>query len=224
MPYSFGVNEEFLASPRIDNLTSVYASLEALLTDDERNGICVAACLDNEEVGSSTPEGADGDFLQKILRRVAYALHFDEEEYCKALACSYLLSLDNAHAAHPNHPEKCDPTNRPCMGSGVLIKAHACGAYITEALSAAVLKTIFEKANVPHAYFYNRSDVASGSTLAGMAVRYVSIPGADIGIPQLAMHSACECIAYTDYEALENGLNAYYSAVISINGDDVVIG
>ena len=223
-PYEFGANDEFLAAPRIDNLASAYAALQSLISHEAGQGICVAALLNHEEIGSRAFDGADCDFLNNVLRRIAYALRFDDNEYYKALASSVLLSADNAHAVHPNHPEKCDPTNRPCLGSGVLIKGHASGAYVTESLSAAIVKTVFEKANVPHQYFYNRSDVASGSTLAGMAVRYVSIPGADIGIPQLAMHSACECIAYTDYEALENGLNAYYSAVISINGDDVVIG
>ena len=222
-PYEFGANNEFLAAPRIDNLASAYAALQSLIFHEAGQGICVAALLNHEEIGSRAFDGADCDFLNNVLRRIAYALRFDDNEYYKALASSFLISADNAHAVHPNHPEKCDPTNRPCLGSGVLIKGHASGAYVTEALSAAIVKTVFEKANVPHQYFYNRSDVASGSTLAGMAVRYVSIPGADIGIPQLAMHSACECIAYTDYEALENGLNAYYSAVISINGDDVEI-
>ena len=222
-PYEFGANNEFLAAPRIDNLASGYAALQSLIFHEAGSGICVAALLNHEEIGNNAFDGADCDFLNNVLRRIAYALRFDDNEYYKALASSFLVSADNSHAVHPNHPEKCDPTNRPCMGSGVLIKAHACGAYITEALSAAVLKTIFEKADVPHAYFYNRSDVASGSTLAGVAVRHVCVPGVDIGIPQLAMHSACECIAYADYEALENGLNAYYSAAISINGNEVAI-
>ena len=104
-PYSFGINGEFLASPRIDNLTSVCASLEALTSHGESGGICVAACLDNEEVGSRTMQGAGGDFLENVLRRIAYALKFDDNEYYKALAASFLISLDNAHAMHPNHPD-----------------------------------------------------------------------------------------------------------------------
>jgi aspartyl aminopeptidase len=221
MPYSFGVNDEFLASPRIDNLTSVYASLEALISGVDLSGICVAACLDNEEVGSTTPEGADSDFLQKILRRIAYALHFDEEEYCKALACSYLLSLDNAHAVHPNHPEKADPTNKAMLGGGIVIKNHANKAYTTNALSAAILKTIFNRNGVKYQAFFNRSDVRSGSTLGAAALRHTGMLGADAGLAQLAMHSSCECFAKADYKELVAGLNALYSACLTIDEDGV---
>ena len=223
MPYSFGMDNEFLASPRIDNLTSVYASLEALVTDGERTGICVAACLDNEEVGSTTPEGADSDFLQKILHRVAYALHFDEEEYCKALACSYLLSLDNAHAVHPNHPEKADPTNKAVLGGGIVIKNHANKAYTTNAMSSAVLKTIFNKNGVKYQAFFNRSDVRSGSTLGAAALRHTGMMGADAGLAQLAMHSSCECFAKSDYKELVAGLNALYTATFIVEDDGVKV-
>ena len=191
IPYSFGVNDEFLASPRIDNLTSVYASLEALTSGLDFSGICVAACLDNEEVGSTTPEGADSDFLQKVLRRIAYALHFDEEEYCKALACSYLLSLDNAHAVHPNHPEKADITNKAVLGGGIVIKNHANKAYTTNAMSSAILKTILNKNDVKYQAFFNRSDVRSGSTLGAAALRHTGMLGADAGLAQRARHSSC---------------------------------
>ena len=223
MPYSFGMDNEFLASPRIDNLTSVYASLTALLNEEERNGICVAACLDNEEVGSTTPEGADSDFLQKILHRVAYALHFDEEEYCKALACSFLLSLDNAHAVHPNHPEKADITNKAVLGGGIVIKNHANKAYITNAMSSAVLKTILKRNEVKYQAFFNRSDVRSGSTLGAAALRHTGMMGADAGLAQLAMHSSCECIAKSDYKVLVSGLNALYSATLTMEEDGVKV-
>ena len=223
MPYSFGVNDEFLASPRIDNLTSVYASLEALTSGEECSGICVAACLDNEEVGSTTPEGADSDFLQKALRRIAYALHFDEEEYCKALACSYLLSLDNAHAVHPNHPEKADITNKAVMGGGIVIKNHANKAYTTNAMSSAILKTILNKNGVKYQAFFNRSDVRSGSTLGAAALRHTGMLGADAGLAQLAMHSSCECFAKADYKELVAGLNALYSACLTMDEDGVKV-
>ena len=223
MPYSFGVNDEFFASPRIDNLTSVFSSLEALITSEERSGICVAACLDNEEVGSLTPEGADGDLLEKILRRIAYALHFDEGEYYKALACSFLLSLDNAHAVHPNHPEKSDPTNKAVLGGGLVIKNHANKAYVTNAMSSAVLKTILNKNGVKYQAFFNRSDVRSGSTLGAAALRHTGMLGADAGLAQLAMHSSCECFAKADYEELLAGLNALYSSCLIVDGDGVTV-
>lgn len=211
MPYSFGINEEFLSSPRIDNLVSVYTSLRALISHTERSGICVAACLDNEEVGSLSLQGADGDFLENVLRRIAYAFRFDDNEYYKALASSFLLSSDNAHAVHPNHPEKSDPTNKAVLGGGVVIKSHAGKAYITDAMGAAVVKTLFDSEGVPYQHFFNRSDVRSGSTLGAATLRHLSVTGADIGITQLAMHSACECCAKEDCANLEKGLRAYFS-------------
>ena len=223
MPYSFGLNNEFLASPRIDNLTSAYSSLEALIFDEERSGICVAALLDNEEVGSLTAQGADGDFLETTLKRIAYALRFDDNEYYKALANSFLLSIDNAHATHPNHPEKSDPTNKTALGGGVVIKNHANRAYITDAVSSAIIKTLFDNAEVKYQSFFNRSDVRSGSTLGSIALRHTSMLGADIGLPQLAMHSACECIAKSDYEQLVKGLLAFYAATVNRTDDGITL-
>lgn len=213
-PYSFGINNEFLASPRIDNLTSVFASLETLAFTEERSGICVAACMNNEEVGSLTAEGADGDFLENVLRRIAYALRFDDCEYYKALANSFLLSLDNAHASHPNHPEKSDPSNKTALGGGIVIKNHANRAYVTDALSSAIVKTIFDNASVKYQTFFNRSDVRSGSTLGAATLRHTGMLGADAGLAQLAMHSACECFAKADYEELTKGLLALYASTI----------
>ncbi len=209
-PYTFGLNDEFLAAPRIDNLTSVYASLEALTSHKEYCGICVAACFDNEEVGSQTLQGAGGDFLERTLKRIAYAFNWSEEEYYKALAGSFLVSVDNAHAMHPNHPEKCDPTNKPVLGGGVVIKAHANMAYTTDAMTSATLKLIFNNIPVPYQTFFNRSDVASGRTLGSVSLGKISIASVDIGLPQLAMHSACECFAKKDYDAMRLGLTGFY--------------
>ncbi len=222
-PYFVGINEEILASPRIDNLTSAYAVLQALLAHGSSDGICVAALVNHEEVGNLSVEGSDSDFLENVLRRIAYALRFDDSEYYKALASSFLLSADNAHATHPNHPEKSDPTNKVRLGGGVVIKSQAGGAYLTESMSAAIVKTVFDNANVPYQFFFNRSDVKGGSTLGPMAVRHVGVLGADIGIPQLAMHSACECMAIADYEQMEKGIAAYYTSTIKISDGMVVI-
>lgn len=222
-PYFFGAEDEFLASPRIDNLTSVCASLDALLSKADSDGICVAAFLNHEEIGSRTTQGADGDFLENALRRIAYALRFDDNEYYKALASSFLLSADNAHAVHPNHPEKADPTNKTVLGGGVAIKAHANGAYITDALAAATVRTIFDKAGVKHQNFFNRSDMRSGSTLGVAALTRMGVAGADIGLAQLAMHSACECFAKEDYAELVNGLTAFYSSDLLADGNGFLV-
>ncbi len=222
-PYRFGLNHEFIASPRLDNLTSVCASLQSLIAHEGSGGVAVAACLDNEEVGSQTLQGAGGDFLENVLRRIAYALKFDDNEYYKALASSFLISLDNAHAMHPNHPEKCDPTNKTVMGGGVVIKSHANKAYTTDALSSAVVKTIFKKAGVKYQSFFNRSDMRSGGTLGAISLGHVGILSADLGLAQLAMHSASECFAAGDYEELISGLTAYYSSDIFFTEDGVEI-
>ena len=224
MPYSFGLENEFFASPRIDNLTSVCASLSALVSCAESDGICVAAFLDHEEIGSATAQGADGSFLENALKRIAYALRFDENEYYKALASSFLLSVDNAHALHPNHAEKSDPTNKTKMGGGVVIKSHANGAYITDGVSSALFKSVLEKAGVKYQTFFNRSDMRSGSTLGVAAAKKLGVSGVDLGLAQLAMHSACECFAKADYEELVNGLTAFYSSDILAEDDGFVLG
>ncbi|MBE7084464.1 MAG: M18 family aminopeptidase [Clostridiales bacterium] len=222
-PYLFGKDEAFLASPRVDNLTSVFATLNALLSCAESNGICVATFLNHEEIGSVTREGAGGDFLDKTLRKMNFALRFDDNEYDKALATSFCLSVDNAHALHPNHPEKSDPTNHTKLGDGIVVKKHADGAYVTNALSLAVVKTVLNKAGVPYQNFFNRSDAKSGSTLGVALLSKVSVLGADIGMAQLAMHSACETFAVKDYHYLLDGLTAFYSSEIEIDNETVVI-
>lgn len=213
-PYTFGANDEFFASPRIDNLTSAFSSVQALCSKNSQSGISVAAILNNEETGSLSTQGADGDFLENTLRRIAYTLRFDENEYYRALASSFMISLDNAHALHPNHPEKSDPTNKTLLGGGVVIKSHADNAYITDAVSSAVVKTVFRNAGAKYQYFFNRSDARSGGTLGALSLRHVSIAGADMGLAQLAMHSACECFAKADYQDLMKGLTEFYSSEI----------
>ncbi len=224
MPYTFGVKNEFLASPRIDDLSGAYAILQALIDHAENSaGICVAALFDNEEIGSNTSQGAAGDFLENTLRRITYTLNLDECELYKVLATSVLVSVDNAHAVHPNHSEKADPTNRPTLGGGVVIKHHAGKAYTTDALSSAIMQTVCNRAGVQYQNFFNRSDVRSGSTLGVISQARISMLAVDIGIAQLAMHSANECFAVVDYEAMQNALTAFYSSSITVDGDKVTI-
>ena len=224
MPYTFGVKNEFLASPRIDDLSSAYAILQGIIEHAQDSaGICVAALFDNEEIGSSTSQGAAGDFLENTLRRITYTLKLDESELYKALATSVLVSVDNAHGVHPNHSEKADPTNRAVLGGGVVIKHHAGKAYTTDAVSAAIMQTVCSRAGVEYQNFFNRSDVRSGSTLGVIAQSRISMPAVDIGIAQLAMHSANECCAVEDYDALQTALTAFYSSAITIDGDKVTI-
>ena len=222
-PFVSGTNGEFITAPRIDNLSSVYSSLTALMTSDTKDGICLAACLDSEEIGSQTRQGAGGDFLNATLRRIAQARGLSEADFYRAASTSFLISLDNAHSVHPNHPEKCDPTNRAILGGGVVIKGHAGGAYTTDALSSAVVKTIFKRADVKHQCFFNRSDMRSGGTLGAISLGQISIPSADLGLAQLAMHSAMESFAAADYAELLKGLKAFYESKIEIDANNIKI-
>lgn len=222
-PFTSGLNGEMISSPRIDNLTSVYSSLTALIEANPCAGICVAACLDNEEVGSQTRQGAGSDFLSATLTRIAQARGVQGEDYLRALSTSFLISLDNAHAIHPNRTEKCDPTNKITMGGGVVIKGHANKAYTTDALSSSIIKTVFKRANVKYQTFFNRSDMRSGSTLGAISLGQVSVPSVDLGLAQLAMHSAVETFAKSDYVELMNGLTAFYQSDIRIEDDCVKI-
>ena len=213
-PFFSGEHGEFLSAPRLDDLTGVYASLSALIEENADMGTTVAACLDAEEIGSRTYGGAGGDFLRAVFTRIAGA---SEEERLRTYASSFLISFDNAHSLHPNHPEKCDPTNRAVMGKGAVIKGHAGGAYTSDAVSIAVIKDILERANVPCQTFYNRSNMRSGSTLGSISTGQVSIRAVDIGIAQLAMHSAVETVAMSDIEASKSALRAFYRAALDFS-------
>ena len=212
-PFESGADCEFLSSPRIDNLTSVYASLLAL-ADESCTGNCLVACFDSEEIGSRTRQGAAGDFLKSVISRISAQKSSEEE--LSLLSQSFLISLDNAHAVHPNRPEKCDPTNRPVMGGGVVIKGHAGGAYTTDGLTSAVIKKIFGEMGVKYQTFFNRSDMRSGGTLGAVSLAQVSIPSVDLGLAQLAMHSAVETMAKSDFEELVHGLKAVFERSIRI--------
>ncbi len=213
-PFFSGANNEFLSSPRLDNLTSVCASLDAIAK--ETSGICVAALFDNEEIGSRTRQGAGSDFMRSTLKRISLYAGKSEEEFMQTLATSMLVSLDNAHSLHPNRPEKCDPTNRAVMGSGIVVKAHANGAYTSDALTVAAIRKLFGNAGVKYQSFYNRSDMPSGSTLGCISLTQAGIPSVDLGLAQLAMHSAVETFAPADYEELKKGLSAFYKSNLTI--------
>ncbi len=219
-PFDSGAEFEFLSSPRLDNLSSVYFSVMALIEADSIEGTAVAACLEAEEIGSRTYGGAGSDFLKSTLFRI---IGDSEELKMRTLARSFLVSLDNAHSLHPNHPEKCDPTNRAVMGKGIVIKGHAGGAYTTDGMTSAVMKTILARAGVKYQTFFNRSDVRSGSTLGAISLSEVSIPSVDLGLAQLAMHSAVETLAKHDLTELHRGLVAFYRSTILFDGGAAIV-
>lgn len=206
--YQSGAKGEYVCSPRIDNLTSVYASIRALLSTEPR-GIAVAACFDNEEIGSRTKQGADSVLLETILRKISRSLNKTEEEYLAACENGFLLSIDNAHAVHPAHPEKFDPAEKVVLNGGIVVKHHV--NYSTDALSSAIVKTILDRADIPRQDYYNRSDLRCGSTLGLMSSASLSMNACDVGIAQLAMHSAIETAGKEDLMRMEKFIRSFFS-------------
>jgi len=215
-PFISGYSNALLSSPRIDNLASAISSLEALVNCQPK-GIAVVYIADNEEVGSSTKQGAGSKFLADTLRRITEGLG-KADQLDIALANSFMVSDDNAHATHPNHPELSDPTNKVKMGEGIVIKHHANQNYTSDAFSTAIIKQIFNKTGVKYQDFFMRSDLPCGGTLGAISSRQVSIRSVDIGLAQLAMHSAVETMALSDYNEAVKGLTAFFSTVIKTDG------
>ncbi len=193
-----GENGALVLSSRLDDLQCVFASTKAFVQAQPTEYVNVCAIFDNEEVGSGTKQGADSTFLEDVLYRISEAMGLSRGAYLRMLAGSFLISADNAHAVHPNHPEKADPTNRPVLNGGIVIKYHGSQKYSTDALSAARLKELCGKAKVPFQTYANRSDIAGGSTLGNISTSHVSVASVDMGLPQLAMHSAVETAGVKD--------------------------
>ncbi len=187
-----GQNGELILSPKLDDLQCVYAGLEGFVSSRPDRYANVLAVFDNEEVGSGTRQGADSSFLEDVLLRIQDSLGCGPSVYRQLVAESFLISADNAHAVHPAHPEKADITNRPMLGGGIVIKYHGGQKYTSDAMSAARMKLWCEQAGVPCQTFANRSDMLGGSTLGNISTSHVSLASVDIGLPQLAMHSAVE--------------------------------
>ena len=205
-----GAKGEFVLSPRLDDLQSAFALTKAFTESTPAEYINVCAVFDNEEVGSGTRQGADSTFLEDILQRIAEGLQADHSSYLRWVADSFLISADNAHAVHPNHPEKADPTNRPYLNGGIVIKYHGSQKYTTDGISAARMKDYCERAKVPYQTYANRSDIAGGSTLGNISTAHVSVSSVDIGLPQLAMHSAVETAGMKDTEYAVRALKEFW--------------
>jgi aspartyl aminopeptidase len=210
-PSVWGAKEEFISAARLDDLQCAYATLEGFLQGNNPRMINVYACFDNEEVGSGTKQGAASTFLKDVLCRVNMALGRTPEDYHCALANSFLVSADNAHAVHPNHPEKTDAENCVYMNEGIVIKSHAGQKYTSDAVSIAGFRRICEQADVPVQFFANRSDEAGGSTLGNIAMSQVSVSSVDIGLPQLAMHSAYETAGVRDTDFLIRAMQQFFT-------------
>jgi len=206
-----GAEEEFVAAPRLDDLQCVFGCLQGFLAAEESDSVPVLAVFHNEEVGSGTRQGADSTFLTDVLRRINDALGRSAEDYLTAIANSFQVSADNAHAVHPAHPEYSDGGEAPVLGGGIVVKYNAAQHYTTDAVSDAVFRQVCAAAGVSVQRYSNRADLPGGSTLGNISTAHVSVHSVDIGLPQLAMHASYEVAGVQDTESLIRAMTAYYS-------------
>ena len=216
--YESGVQNQFLCSPRIDNLTSVYTSLYGLI-EANPSGVAIAACFDNEEIGSETKQGAGASFLTNVLKAINAGLGFGKAEFALALKNGFVLSSDNGHAVHPAHPEKSDVAEKVYLNKGIVIKHHT--NYATDGLSSAVVKAICEKSGIAWQDYYNRSDVRCGGTIGKITSSQLTINTCDIGLAQLAMHSAIETVGAGDIALMQKLVKAFYDTKIIIENENI---
>ena len=207
---TFGVHDEFISSGRLDDLSMCYAGLEALIASEATDTTQVLAIFDNEETGSQTKQGAGSPFLSYMLKRIALAQSGTAEAYYQAVERAFMISADNAHAWHPNYPEKYDPTNHPVLGGGPVIKFNAAQKYASDAMSASVFAGLCHKAGVPCQRFVNHSDVAGGSTLGNILASSIPLRGLDMGNAILAMHSCRETGSTLDHEYCVKVFTQFY--------------
>lgn len=218
-PICVGMSGELVLSPRLDDLACVYSAFSGFLSAKDNDAVPVLAVFDNEEVGSETKQGAASTFLYDVLVRISGC----EAEYRRRIASSFMISADNAHASHPNHPELADPKHAPTLGGGIVIKHNANQRYTTDAVSDAILRTVAQRADVAVQTYYNRADMPGGSTLGSIANTKVPVATVDIGIPQLAMHAAVETAALADIESMARLMEKFYSSSITRRGDEITL-
>jgi len=207
-PFTSGVDGKYLVSPRIDNLTSVYSCVQGLIAA-EPQATSVIACFDNEEIGNGTKQGALSTFLQQTLRRIYSDLKMNDKQFEAACENGLVLSIDNGHAVHPAHPEKSDILNKVYLNGGIVVKHHA--NYSTDGKSSAILKAILDRADILYQDYYNRSDLRCGGTLGLVTSRRLAIDAVDIGLAQLAMHSAVETVGAEDIDRMVACVKAFLS-------------
>ena len=214
----WGAEEEYISSAALDDLQCAWGCTQGFLNAAPSESIPVLCVFDSEEVGSGSVQGAASDLLETLLGRICRGMGLDLPQM---LSQSFMISADNAHALHPNHPELSDANNAPLPGKGIVIKHNAALRYTTDGVSAALMRKVCQKAGVPCQTFYNRADLPGGSTLGHISLSHVSVPSVDIGLAQLAMHSAYETASVADSLYLEEAVAAYYSSTLSHPADGV---
>ena len=206
---------DYISAQGLDDLQCAFGTMTGFLEAAAGESIPLCCVFDNEEVGSGTWQGADSDLLRDTLGRICAGLGLD---YGRMLAGSFLVSADNAHAVHPNHPEYADPGNRPVLNGGIVLKFNAAQRYATDGLAAALFRSVCRQAGVPVQTFCNRADLPGGSTLGHISTAQVSVPTADIGLPQLAMHSAYETAGAADTDDLISAMRTFFA--MSLTGTE----
>ena len=206
-----GIDEEFISLSRLDDLWMVFAGVKALIDSKENKATKVMVCIDNEEIGSLTAQGANSSLLKTILERITLALGKNKEDFFRTLSNSVMISADLAHAVHPNLGEKHDPVNRPLLGEGPVIKIAASGSYSTDSYASAIFQNVCKSAGVPCQKFVNRSDVKGGTTIGPMSAADLSIPVIDMGAPLIGMHSIRELAAVKDNEYTVKAFTEFYN-------------
>ena len=212
----WGIDGEYISAAALDDLECAWGCTQGFLRAEECRTVPVLCVFDSEEVGSSSVQGAASKLLEDTLERICQARALDSR---RMLVQSFMVSADNAHAVHPNHPEYADPSNAPVVGGGVVLKFNANQRYCTDGVSAAIFRKVCGRANVPVQTYCNRADIPGGSTLGSISLGHVSIPTADIGLPQLAMHSCYETAGVKDALWLEDAMTAFYSAALEATAD-----
>ena len=210
----WGLEEEYISSAALDDLQCAWGCTQGFLKAEQSGSIPVLCVFDSEEVGSNSVQGAASMLLSDVLERICGDLGVNLSQM---LAGSFMVSADNAHAIHPNHPEFADSANAPVLGGGVVLKFNSSQRYTTDGISAAIFRKVCAKANVPVQTYYNRADVPGGSTLGHISLTHVSVPSADIGLPQLAMHSSFETASVKDSIYLEEAMAAYYGSPLQVH-------
>lgn len=206
-----GAEEEFISCPRIDDTAMVYAAMQALIAGVPQTGVSAALFVDHEEIGSLSRQGADSMNFNLLLEKLRQGLDIEETAWTNCLLRSFFISADGAHACHPAYPEKCDPTNRPKINGGLVIKQSGNKAYASEAFSTAAWQQVCERAKVPYQKFVNHADVPGGKTIGSLISRYLPIPIVDTGLAMLAMHSARELAGWQDMEDMIRAMTAFYA-------------
>jgi aspartyl aminopeptidase len=205
-----GADQEFISSGRLDDLSMVYSGIKAISNSKIKNTTNVMVCFDNEEVGSTTKQGANSPMLLSILERIAFNLGKNKDDFYRAISKSFIISCDLGHALHPNYEEKSDPVNRPIINKGPIIKISASQSYTTDAVSSAIYKSICCKAGVPVQVFVNRSDERGGSTIGPISSSHINMTSLDMGLAILSMHSVRELGGIKDYVYALESFNKFY--------------